>query len=687
MKKILIEKKHTTTSKLFESIKTYNKIILSTAVIIVLILIVYGRDLEIILNEAIKSEALGHILLLPFLAGTLFYLKRDIVKALMSIQEHQRELKTKSIDGILGITLCLVAFLTYWYGSYTFYPLEYHLLSLPIFLMGIVSILFNFKVTRALIFPLLFLLFLIPPPTEFIYILGGVMANFNTQAAYLILRTFGLPVTLSSSYGPPTITLTNSVGDPTSFKIDIPCSGIYSMTAFAMFAAFLSFITMTSVSKKIYVLLLGFLTFDFLNILRISTIISVAHLFGEELAMVMFHSVAGLILTFIGIFLILLIAEKILKIQIIPTSQEQTSCPKCKKHSELQNFCSYCGRFLNFPKPKISTGFLMKTFLLIVGCLIVTMSINAPIFAIAQGPIDLTSNPGDENTTDVFPSIPGYQLTFLYRDRDYEKIAHQDASLIYAYFPTNKTRSTIYVVVGVADSISNLHSWEVCLITWQTARGRYPLVQVLDSRNIHLLPDVPIIAQYLVFVNQRNYTQITLYWYEKATFKTGITVEQKYVRISLIILKQNLTEYKQLEDELLLVGQSIASYWEPLKSQSIVSLGIPAQQLLLTLSIGFIAFTKIAQHTDNWRKKNRNLRIFNNFASPKEKIILQTIQEMAEKMKTMETRDILIAIKEKTGKNLSLEELINILNRFEAYGFIRREVISVKNSPRLVWKT
>jgi exosortase/archaeosortase family protein len=670
------------------NIKTYYQHVLSAALIMLLILIVYRADLEILVNEALQTEALSHVLLIPFFVGFLLYLKRDMVKASLALEKLRKKTKTQYLDEVIGTAFCLIAFLLYWYGSHTFYPLEYHLLSIPIFIMGITLILFNLKVLTVLIFPILFLLFLVPLPTEFMYTIGGVMANSNTQASYALLKTLGLPVTLTSSYGSPTIALTSSIGQPLSFTIDLPCSGIYSLTAFAMFAAFLALVASAPALKKIGLFVLGFFVFDILSIVRITTIISIGYWFGEEVAMLVFHTVAGLLLIFIGMLLTLFVADKILKIQIFSTTQEQIQCSQCKiTLKNFENFCSNCGKFFNPFHMRISKKFWAKLFLLLLGCSIVTLSINAPTFAIAQGPIEVSSNSSWENATNVFPQIPDYRLKFLYRDENFERLARQDASLMYAYFPANTSGSTIYVDVGVANSISNLHSWEVCLITWQTAHGRYPLVSVLDSREIQLLEDVPIIARYLVFESPAEYTQVTLYWYEKATFSTGITVEQKYVRISLIILTRNSTNYQQFEDELLTFGQIIASYWEPLKIQSLVSLGVPAQQLLLALSIAFIVFTKTAQYLNELRKKANNLKIFNKFAPAEEKIILQTILDLAKEKKIMETKEINAAIKSRIKKSLQFAKLLNTLNNLKEYGFIKEDIISIRNRPRLVWKT
>ncbi|MGQ9566055.1 MAG: exosortase/archaeosortase family protein [Candidatus Bathyarchaeales archaeon] len=679
-----MEKTKGALGKATESIRAYYQYVVSAGLLLLLVFIVYGRDLEILFNEALQNEAFNHVLLIPIFAGFLFYLKKDIAKASLALQKKREPTKINYLDEMIGVCLCLIAFLIYWYGSYTFYPLEYHLFSLPVFVLGVTLILFSMKVMFALIFPTLFLLFLIPLPTEFIYAAGGVLGNINTQLSYTLLRTFGVPVTLSTSYGSPMLELQNSSGNPSQFSIGLPCSGIYSLIAFTMFAAFLALVMSGSVFRKASIVLFGFLLFDILNVVRITTIVSVAYGFGEEIAMFFFHSISGFILIFSGMLLTFFVAERFLKVRIILAEQEQSPCPKCRQSArKLENFCLNCGKFLSRSTKRISKRFIIKLSLLLIASSIIVLSINAPTFTTAKGPIGLASGVNWENATNVFPQIQGYQLAFSYRDVDYERVARQDASLFYVYSPFNLSRLPVIVGVGVSGSVSNLHNWEVCLISWQTSHGKYPLVSVFDSRDVQLL-DTPLIARYLVFLDPAtNYTHVILYWYEKATFKTGITVEQKYVRISLIMLTQNSTEYKALENELFPMAQIIASYWEPLKNMSLISLGVPAQQFLLIASIAFVAATKTTQYSNEWRKKNNNLRIFNNHASDEEKQMLQTILNLAKEKKTMKTNDIKMAIKRK----MSTEELLGWLTRLEEYGFIKRDIISVNNEPVQVWKT
>jgi len=639
-----------------------------------------------LVNEALSNEALTHILLVPFFAGFLFYLRRKMVKASVSLEKLKRKTKVEYVDVLVGIVFCLTSFLVYWYGSHTFYPLQYHILSLPIFIIGVILILFNLKTALILLFPTLFLLFLVPPPMELLYSTGSFVANFETQIAYILLKGFGLPVQLSSTYGPPIIQLkTTSTGKPAHFAVDIPCSGVYSLMAFIMLATFLMSISKASTLKRLLIFPLGFVIFEALNIIRITAIVLIAYFLGEGTAMVFFHSVAGLILTFVGMLITLIVSGRVLKIQVFPKSQNN-QCPKCdvnRRSGEV--FCKNCGRFLDTFPSKVSSKTLVKIIFLLLACTLVTFSINAPTFAIAKDSIKVGPEATFGNSTNVLPEIEGYRLSFLYRDVNYEKVADQDAALVYAYFPVDHSDLTIFVSINVANSLSNLHSWEVCLITWQTAHGRYPLVEVLSSEEKQILDNPPIIARYLAFKTPQNYTQLTLYWFERAPFETVI-VELKYVRISLIaIVYENSPNYEEFKGQLLIFGQKIASYWKPLKTQSLISLGVSALQLLLIVSVALILMMKISQYAYKMAKRRRNSKIFRSFASKDDRLILEVLSSLAKDNRNIETKEIADALK-KRGKSIKLSELIDKLEFLEEYGFVKRETIPSDNVLKLVWK-
>lgn len=307
-----------------------------------------------------------------------------------------------------------------------------------------------------------------------------------------------------------------------------------------------------------------------------------------------------------------------------------------------------CGGFLNSFHNKVSPKTLAKIMLLLLGCAFVSVSINTAAFAIVEDSIKVGSSASLENSASILPEMEGYRLSFLYRDIHYEKIAGQDAALMYAYSPSNYSKPMLFVSINVANSLSNIHSWEVCLISWQTIQGRNPLVKVLDSKDVQLIEEPSIIARYLAFKTPQNYTQLILYWFERAPFDTGITIEHKYVRISLItIIYENSPDPMELEGELLTFGRKIASYWRHLKTQSLISLGVSALQVLLFLLVILAFLLKTSQHIYEIRRRQRNLKIFRGFASKEDKLILKTVSDIAKENKNIETGEIADALRKK----------------------------------------
>lgn len=669
--------------KLLESTRNLHLQIISISLVLLTILIVYWQDLSILFNEALQSEAVSQIILIPFLVSYIIYQKRELIKGSLELQKFHGKTTLVSISDIVGIAFCLTAFLLYWYGSYTFYPLEFHVVSIIVFIMGITLILTNVKTLKILIFPILFLAFLVPPPSNITYTAGGFLAHVNTQGSYNLLKIAGLPVSLSDKFGAPVIALNTSPA-PMEFAVYQASSGLYSLLAFTTFAVFLVYITRGSLTKKITLFALGLLILPILNITRISLIVSVAYWLGQSMADIV-HAFSGWLLIFVAMLLLLLIGEKIFHLQIFGGPKEISTCSECNNNSRKQEpFCLSCGKFPKAARVKISKKFWIKVTALLVGAYLVTVSLQAPAFAFAPGLTLSSSNPQTE--TNTFPEIDGYNLQFLYRDVNYERIAGQDASLVYAYLSQNSSSLPIYVLVGVSTSLSNLHNWEVSWIAYRVAQGLPPLVTSLESADIQLTENPRIIARWLVFQHPSNYTYIALYWYQQALFKTGLTVEPRYIRINLLVLTRNPNDASQFKEKLVSMGQSVVAYWEPLRVQSLVSMAIPTQQILLGSTVFAAIFIQTSQYTLEQKKKKTNLRIFERIAPQNEKLLYKTIKELSQKTKETTTQNIASALEKATDKAVKPNEVIDTINNLEKQSLIKADIISIQDQPKLVWK-
>ena len=666
-----------------------SEIALNLKVIAVLLatLAIYHQDLTIIGNEAIRSELMSHILAIPFLLSYLLYRKRKMLKAVIPFETSALRGKTIFTHELFGIILCLLAFLLYWHGSYTFHPLEYHMASLPLFVAGCALIIFNAQTLKVLAFPIAFLFSLTPPPLEIIYVAGTTLSTFSSQAAYTILKTIGLPVNLATQYGTPAIVLENSEGLPLTFTIDIACAGIYSLIGFTIFAAFAAYITRGAPWKKAAMFLMGFPLIYALNITRIILIVLIGYQYGMETAMQAFHLFGGWVLIFLGTLLLLFLSEKILNIQIFG-EKFKIVCPQCSQSpGEEENFCIACGRLLKNIDIKISKRDLCKIIALLISASLIAL-LTVPVFALTEGPAEvIIQSPGNEQeSTQILPEIPEYTLQFMYRDEKFEEIAKQDASLIYAYIPTKGSETNIWVTIEIASTRASIHRWEVCLITWPQTHGYQPQVTQLDLRDVQLLQNPPIIGRYFAFRDTKSdIIQVILYWYENAIFNTGSGLQKEYVKLSLIAYGNDPEDIPKIEQQLLPFGEAIANHWQPIKTWSRIALEIAHNGITLIITVALLGIALLAiQFIRNQKEKKSNLTAYNKLAS-REKLILRAAHQAAQEEKpTINT--IASAYQKLAQKPIQPSLLLEKLSEAEEVGLVKREIISHNNEPVLTWK-
>jgi exosortase len=671
---------------------TRSTIALSIKVIAVLgaTIAIYFQDLTIIANEAIRSELMSYILAIPFLLAYILYRKRKMLRATIPFETTNPIRKPTYTREIVGALLCLTAFLLYWHGSYTFYPLEYHVVSLPLFVAGLILIIFNTKTIKVLAFPIAFLLFLTPPPSEIAYIAGASVATLSSEVSYNILKTIGLPVSLTTEYGAPALVVTDPSGSSIPFVIGIASSGIYSLIGFSIFATFLAYIARGPTWKRATLFFASLPLIYALNIMRIIILVSMGYWQGVNVAWDVFHLFGGWVLIFLGSLILLSLSEKIWKIQIFATKPRATSCPTCSPSLHAnKNFCPACGKLLKHIPVNISKRDLSKIAALIISVsLIITISV--PVFALSEGPAEvLIQTLGGEQatTTQVLPEISGYALRFVYRDKKFEEIAQRDAALVYAYTPMDESGKTIWIALEIGSSRSAWHSWEASVITWPQRYGRPYAIQ-LDLREAQLLQNPPIIGKFFAFQHiKSNLTQVVLYWYENAIFNTGSGSEQKYVKISLIAYPKNPEGVPATEDMLLPFGKAIVNYWQPIKTWSQIALLISQNGTSLIAITAVLLATLLSYQVIKDREERKsNLKLYDKLALQEEKLILQAIHQASQKEKP--TANTIASHYEKlTGKTIELESLIEKLNEAEKAGLIKRDITSQRDEPILTWKS
>jgi exosortase len=681
---------------------------IKVAAILVIILAIYYQDLMLIANEALNSEIMSYILAIPILFTYLLYRKRKLVRAAISFDtlETNRKPATESnqttgavlykkpatyINQIMGTLICLTAFILYWHGSYTFYPLEYHLISLPIFIAGIILVMFNAQTLTALAFPIALLIFLTPPPQEILNAVGSALSIVSSETAYTISKAIGMPVTLTAQYGTPVIVLTKPNTAPIAFTIDVACAGFYSLIGFIIFATFIAHITKGKLSKKATMFLVGIPLMLILNITRIILIVTIGNQYGEETALTAFHLLGGWVLILTGSVILSTIAEKIFKIPLFTTKQKPQACNYCNPtQGPKQHFCTACGKLLNLANVRLTRQDLGKILILLV-CAILIANIQVPVFALTEGPAELNIRTlsGEQTITKMLPQVPNYTAIFVYRDKAFEEQSKQDASLIYAYLPNETSKKTIWAVIELAKTRASMHPWEVCLITWQIAHGYQPRVIQLGQKDTTLLDNPPIIARYFSFQEiSTKMIQVILYWYESSFFNLGSSMEREYTKISFLAYAENAEEIPSIEEQLLPFGKAMVDHWLPIKSWSLLALLISQNGLtLIAITTTLLALTLVYQANKNQKKRILNLKAYDKLTSEQEKLILQAVNQATSEETSPTGNTIAQTYQKLTGKTIDTQLLIEGISRADEAGFIKDDLANQDDEPILTWKT
>jgi exosortase len=610
-----------------------------------------------------------------------------MLAAVIPLENRNQPRETRHLAAIAGLLSSATAVLLYWHGSYTFTPLEYHVLALPIFVAGLILLIFNPQTLRQLAFPICFLIFLIPPPSEILYALGATLSVVSAEASNAIVNALGIPSTITSEYGNPTIIVTRSDGTTIPFTVDIACSGIYSLIGFLIFAVFIAYIIRDKPWKKFVLILVGLPLIYLLNITRITIILILGYHYGEALALQAFHLLGGWILIFLGTLLLLAISEKIFKTQIFANTAQD--CSLCNpKPKTKQDFCHSCGRILKPQALRIRKVDIAKM-VAITASIILLMSIQAPVFALTEAsPLIIIDTPsGQQFSTTFLPQVPDYTLIFWYRDTEFEEKAKQDMSLIYFYSPINQSKEPVWVSIEIASALSSLHRWETCLITWPLTKGYQPKVTQIELKDIQLTENPPIISRYFVFQYiATSKTQAVLYWYETATFTVNSTSQQKHVKISLITYPESIEDLPNIENQMIPLATAITNYWQPIKAWSQITMLISQNGAnLATATSAILIATLIFYHLENRRQRRANTNAYQKL-SMQNKQVVDAVRQTG-KTATPTLGNIAKNVRKAIGKDINKTQLLQELSELEKLDIIKSVISNQQDEPIQTWKT
>jgi exosortase len=188
-------------------------------------------------------------------------------------------------------------------------------LSLLLFVFSATLFLFGWGVTRLLLFPLLYLAFMVPLPLPTISAILYPMKILVVKAASRIIGLMGVPIHVEGF----NVSLPNG-----TLVVGNPCSGLRSLIAFLAMGALIAHTSASSRRNWLLVFLMSAPIAIFSNITRTVSLIMVANKWGTKAASPehWFHDTSGLAVFALGLVLLLFVT-KVLKWK---SSETASSC-------------------------------------------------------------------------------------------------------------------------------------------------------------------------------------------------------------------------------------------------------------------------------------------------------------------------------------------------------------------------
>lgn len=659
--------------------KRTNIYLLKSLVALTTIFIFYWQDFTFLYNEALNNDFASHIILIPFLLFLIIYRIRFRLAASITIYKSSGSIS----KDFVAIIFFLLSYVIKIYGSYTFQPTEYRILSLPFFIVSVILFLFNYETLKSAIFPIIFTLLIIPPPFQLAQQIGSNLSFTSSQLSFSLLKISGLPVYQIIEYGSPIIYLLRNDGPSIPFVIDIACSGLHSLIGFLVFTVFLAYMSKSGLFRKLAILVLGIPVIYSLNIFRIFLIVTVGHFFGPTRAMEALHFFGGWVLIFLGTTLLILVLNRVFKIEFFQTASPPD--PTAHIYSDGVT-CDDCGIVkISMDTPASGNDFARILTVLIIALILV--QIKMPVFTLTEVKAEIMGHGVTGGTqTSILPSIDGYEAIFLYRDYRFMEVSGQDDALMYLYKPLDPKKDTLWVGIELGSSKYVLHPWEVCLITYPTEKGYTLKYTQVELKDILLIDNPPTTARFFVSTEKAtNITQAVLYWYTKSIFIEAGEYVQKWAKISVIKYLGNNEEVMSAELIMVPIATKILTYWNPIVKWSWIALTIAEYgRLFISILIG-ILITVLTYKLNNIRvKRETSKKLYSKIRDENDKELLDVIKSID---------DDVINIKKIYGMYNKVSEfkiepdaLKTKLNELEKLGVIEKKLTHIDDYPYMTYQ-
>jgi exosortase len=210
------------------------------------------------------------------------------------LKRHKLAILQKKTSWI-GLLILISSLITYLVSyAVRFHTLLY--LSIICVVVGIVLFLAGWQVTRVLLLPLLFLVFMIPIPNAYYIMITNPLRLMITGISAWLMGFLGIPVLQDGNL----LYLAHY-----QLEVAEACSGVRSLTSYLMLG-FLFAVLSRKTFSKVFIILSTIPFAIAVNIIRVTVTGILANFFGDRVAQGFFHEFTGFLLFLIGFVILFL---------------------------------------------------------------------------------------------------------------------------------------------------------------------------------------------------------------------------------------------------------------------------------------------------------------------------------------------------------------------------------------------
>jgi exosortase len=256
-------------------------------VIGVLLVILYAPLFPGLWADWDRDPNYGHGLFVPFLACYLIWRQR---------KEIESTEKSPYGPGLIIVLLGVLQYLVGVVGNELFTMRS----SMVVVILGVLLTLWGKKGTKVLLFPVLYLLLMIPIPYIIYYAIAFPMKLFATKWAAYVVNLFRFSIYHEGNI----IHLPNA-----TLEVANACSGLRSLMALFTFGLVFSYVAQKSLLLRGILIAAIFPIAIISNIIRIIITVFLAHYKGSEAASGFLHDTSGIVVYTVATILIFAVNE------------------------------------------------------------------------------------------------------------------------------------------------------------------------------------------------------------------------------------------------------------------------------------------------------------------------------------------------------------------------------------------